>query len=280
MTIGIMSAMREEIDSLLAEMKDVAMVEVGMRTYHRGTLWGTPVVLVFSRWGKVAAATTATYLIDHFGVNRLVFTGVAGGTDGSLGVGDVVVAAKLYQHDMDARPLFPRHEVPLLGVTAFATDAVLRRAALAAAGRFVNSQLPYRIDPELLREFGIVRPRVVEGDVASGDRFFASPGDRDELKKDLPDVVCVEMEGAAVAQVCHEYGVPFVVIRTISDSADESASVEFARFVKQVASRYSHGIVKDLLARLSDRRTGLGAWAMPRIRVAGPRLRSLSEVEP
>src|SRR5438309_652032 len=111
MTIGIMSAMREEIDSLLAEMTDVEVVEAGMRTYHRGRLWGAPAVLVFSRWGKVAAATTTTYLIEHFGVDRILFTGVAGGIDDALHVGDVVVASRLYQHDMDARPLRERFEI-------------------------------------------------------------------------------------------------------------------------------------------------------------------------
>jgi adenosylhomocysteine nucleosidase len=248
MTIGIMSAMREEMASLLEEMEDTQVIRAGMRTYHRGTLWGTPVVLVFSRWGKVAAATTATYLIEHFGVTHIVFTGVAGAADTALNVGDVVVAGKLYQHDLDASPLFPRHEVPLLGVSGFPTDLGLRRAALAASETFLRYELTARVAPELLQEFGIVRPRVVVGDVASGDQFIASRADRDRLKKDLPKVACVEMEGAAVAQVCHEYAVPFVIIRTVSDSADEAATMDFPRFVRHVASAYSHGIVRQLLA--------------------------------
>jgi adenosylhomocysteine nucleosidase len=247
MTIGIMSAMREEIEGLLAEMEDVQVVRAGMRTYHQGTLWGTPVVLVFSRWGKVAAATTATYLIERFGVTRIIFTGVAGGADEALRVGDVVVAGNLYQHDMNASPLFPPHEVPLLGVSGFPTDPDLRRAAVAATETFLRHELSSRVAPALLREFGVTRPRVVVGDVASGDRFIARRADRDRLRKDLPAVACVEMEGAAVAQVCHEYAVPFAVIRTISDAADEGATTDFPRFVRQVASAYSHGILKNLL---------------------------------
>ena len=101
--------------------------------------------------------------------------------------------------------------------------------------------------PELLRKFGITRPRAVVGQVASGDRFFASRADRDQLKKDLPLVACVEMEGAAVAQFCHEYAVRFVVIRTISDAADEGAQTDFPRFVRHVASAYAHGILKNLV---------------------------------
>jgi len=247
MTIGIMSAMREEIEGLLEELEDAQVIRAGKRTYHQGTLWGTPVVLVFSRWGKVAAATTATYLIEHFGVTRIIFTGVAGAADEALQVGDVVVAGDLYQHDMNASPLFPRHEVPLLGVSGFATDPGLRRDALAATESFLCEELTTRVASELLREFGITRPRVVVGQVASGDRFFSSRADRDQLKKDFPLVACVEMEGAAVAQVCHEYAVPFVVIRTISDSADEGARTDFPRFVRHVASAYAHGILENLV---------------------------------
>jgi adenosylhomocysteine nucleosidase len=160
----------------------------------------------------------------------------------------VVVAGKLYQHDLDASPLFPRHEVPLLGVSGFPTDPGLRRAALAASESFLRDELTAQVAPELLQEFGIVQPRVVVGDVASGDRFIASRADRDQLKKDLPAVACVEMEGAAVAQVCHEHAVPFVVIRTVSDSADEGATMDFPRFIRHVASTYSRGIVRQLLA--------------------------------
>ena len=118
MTIGIMSAMREEIVSLVVELGTAdEAIHTGMRTYHRGLLWGMPVVLVYSRIGKVAAASTATHLIAQFGVDEVIFTGVAGAVDPALNIGDIVVAAKLYQHDMDASPLFSQHEIPLLDMT-------------------------------------------------------------------------------------------------------------------------------------------------------------------
>src|SRR5262245_56128979 len=123
MPIGILAAMQEEIDTLLKALPaDSKVIDDGRRTYHLGHLWGTPVVVVFSRWGKVAAATTATHLIADFSVAEILFTGVAGAAQPGLNVGDVVVGARLWQHDMDARPLFPRHEIPLLGRTSFATD--------------------------------------------------------------------------------------------------------------------------------------------------------------
>jgi len=118
-----MAAMQEEIDRLLRELPAGSeVVNDGRRTYHSGHLWGTPVVIVFSRWGKVAAATTATDLISDFCVTEILFTGVAGAAQPGLKVGDIVVGARLWQHDMDARPLFPRHEIPLLGRSSFASD--------------------------------------------------------------------------------------------------------------------------------------------------------------
>jgi adenosylhomocysteine nucleosidase len=246
--IGIMSAMPEEITSLVEEMGSPTWtVQAGMRTYHRGVLWGTPAILVFSRWGKVAAATTATYLIEHFGVDRILFTGVAGAADRSLHVGDVVVADRLYQHDLDARPLYARHEVPLLGVDSFETDPKLRREVLAASVKFLAEDLHGVVSLDTRREFDISQPRVVRGAIASGDRFIAKGSDLRQLRQDLPAIACVEMEGAAVAQVGHEYGVPLAVICTISDAADESAPVAFPSFVRKVASAYSHGIVKNVL---------------------------------
>ncbi len=251
MTIEIMSAMREEIVSLVIELgtADEAL-HTGMRTYHRGKLWGIPVVMVFSRWGKVAASSTVTHLIAQFGVDEIVFTGVAGAVDPNLNVGDVVIAGKLYQHDMDARPLLMRHEIPLLDMTTLETHPRHRQIALEAAEHFLTRDLRTYVSDDLLVEFHIDNPKVVAEDIASGDKFFAKEEDLEELRKRLPTVACVEMEGAAVAQVCHEHGIPFLVIRTISDSANEAAPIDFPRFTERVASAYSHGILRNFLKRL------------------------------
>ena len=242
--IGILGAMPEEVAHLVEALGATRRTqERGGRAYHRGELFGHDVVMVFSRWGKVAAAATATHLLLEYGVRELVFTGVAGGADPSLRVGDVVVASGLVQHDMDASPLFPRHEVPLLGVTRFAVPQALQHRALEAARAYLAS-------PEArVPEFGVTHPRAVAGEVASGDKFFARAEELAALRARLPDVACVEMEGAAVAQVAYEYGVPLTVIRTLSDAADEAAPVDFLRFVQAVASRTSHGIVRALLER-------------------------------
>ena len=247
MPIGIMAAMQEEIDTLLRELPAHSDVSDGQRTYHSGDLWGTPVVAVFSRWGKVAAATTATHLISDFGVAEILFSGVAGAAQSGLNVGDVVVGARLWQHDMDARPLVPRHEIPLLDRSSFASDEKRRDQLLQAAAAFLRDDLPTAAAEATRAAFHIQSPRAVEGDIASGDKFFADRVDLADLLLRLPTIAAVDMESAAVAQVCHEYGVPFTVVRTISDADDESAAHEFPRVLMQVASAYSHGILKRLL---------------------------------
>ncbi|HVZ41859.1 MAG TPA: 5'-methylthioadenosine/adenosylhomocysteine nucleosidase [Candidatus Kapabacteria bacterium] len=245
--IGIMGAMTEEISALVDAMEPGGRsVRAGLRDYHVGRLWGHDVAVVFSRWGKVAAATTATHLIAEFGAASILFTGVAGAANPGLRIGDIVVAGDVYQHDMDARPIFPRHEIPLLGITAIETDAVLRERLLVAAQRFIAEQLTADVRPDAVQRFNLARPAVVIGGVASGDKFFASSDDIVKLHARLP-VECVEMEGAAVAQVCYEHGVPFAMVRTISDTADETAHIDFMAFVKEVASVYSRGILRMML---------------------------------
>lgn len=242
--IGVLGAMPEEVALLVEALGATRRTQArGGRAYHRGQLFGHDAVVVFSRWGKVAAAATATHLLVEYGVRELLFTGVAGGADPSLRVGDVVVASSLVQHDMDASPLFARHEIPLLGVTRFEVPQALQQRALEAARAYLagaEAQAP---------ELGVRSPRAVAGAVASGDKFFARADELGALRARLPGVACVEMEGAAVAQVAYEYGVPLTVIRTLSDAADEAAPVDFLRFVQAVASRTSHGIVRALLER-------------------------------
>ncbi|OFZ21261.1 MAG: 5'-methylthioadenosine/S-adenosylhomocysteine nucleosidase [Bdellovibrionales bacterium GWB1_55_8] len=235
--IGIMGAMPEEIAGMAADFTQgsTLRIERGQRVYDRGIMSDRDVVLVYTRCGKVAAATTAAHLIIEFGVTEILFTGVAGAADPALRVGDVVIGSAYYQHDMDARPLFARHEIPLLGTDRFLADPVRVKTAMQASTRFLAS-----------REGS--NSRVVAGAIASGDKFFACRSELDELRSRIPEVACVEMEGAAVAQVCHEYGIPLTVIRTISDSADEQSPVDFATFIQEVASAYSRGIVRELLS--------------------------------
>jgi adenosylhomocysteine nucleosidase len=228
-TIAIVSAMREELAAVLALMPDEQRQRAAGREFWTGHLHGQPVIAVLSRIGKVAAATTATVLIERFEVRQIVFTGVAGGLAPGVEVGHVVVADSFLQHDLDASPIFPRYEVPLYGTAQFPTDAQLT-ARLAAAAQ---AALPQAV--------------LHRGLVVSGDRFVATTAESRALQSALPAALAVEMEGAAIAQVCHDYGVPFAAVRTISDRADDEAHGDFLRFIREVASRHSAAIVEALL---------------------------------
>ncbi len=230
--------MYQELNEVLQTLPDEQRQQAASRDFWVGHWHGHEVVAVLSRIGKVAAATTATALIERFGVDAIVFTGVAGGLADGVQVGDVVLANAFLQHDMDASPLFPRHEVPLYGAHQFATDPALTARLLAAATQVVADPAG-TLGAAVAREFALTQPRVHEGLVISGDRFVATSAESHALCQRLPDALAVEMEGAAVAQVCHDYGVPLAALRTISDRADDSAHVDFTRFIDAVASRYS-----------------------------------------
>ncbi|MDB5859161.1 MAG: 5-methylthioadenosine/S-adenosylhomocysteine nucleosidase [Ramlibacter sp.] len=221
--------MHQELAAVLALLPDERKQLVAGREFWVGHLHGQEVVAVLSRIGKVAAATTATVLLERFKVDRIVFTGVAGGLAPGVNRGDVVVADDFLQHDLDASPIFPRYEVPLYGVDRFATDPDLTGQLAAAAARALPGTHVHR------------------GLVLSGDRFVSSSSESRALQAALPQALAVEMEGAAFAQVCHDYGVPFAAVRTVSDRADDDAHGDFLQFIEQVASRHSAAIVEAFL---------------------------------
>lgn len=241
--IAILSALAEEQAGLVECMTRVECVEHAGRTFWLGLLDGQEVVLTLSRIGKVAAALTATALIAKWGVQRMVFTGVAGGTGPGVAVGDVVVGSHYLQHDMDASPLFPRYEIPLTGQSLFPANPLLLEAACAAV---CEVQLDLR--------GGRYRADLHCGLIASGDRFVSASSEVHALLAAAAasgfHPLAVEMEGAAVAQVCADYQVPFVAIRTISDRADDAAHTDFPQFVRETASVYALAIVRKMLRSL------------------------------
>jgi adenosylhomocysteine nucleosidase len=244
--IGIMAALHQELAAVLGAMPGQESQRVAGRDFRIGRWHGHEVVLVLSRIGKVAAATTATALLERFGVGRIVFTGAAGGLGRGVRVGDVVVADSFVQHDLDASPLFPRFEVPLYGTARLGTDAALS-SGLAGAARAVLGQPAAALGADAVAEFALHTPRVHTGLIVSGDRFVATSAESAALHQALPQALAVEMEGAAVAQVCHDYGIPFAALRTISDRADDAAHVDFTRFIDTIASRYSAAILERYL---------------------------------
>lgn len=245
MTTAILSALPEEQAGLLQQLQHARRHVHGGRVFWQGLLSDRPVVLALSGMGKVAAATTATVLIERFACARVLFTGVAGGLGQQVRVGDVVVARQYLQHDMDASPLCPRWELPGYGRADVACDPALSILLLQAAQDFlvVTSQ---ENQPD-----SAAAAQAHHGLVVSGDRFIATAQASNTLRRELQEaghtVLAVEMEGAAVAQVCADYQVPFAAMRTISDRADDDAHVDFTRFIETVASRYAEHIVQRWL---------------------------------
>lgn len=228
--IGIVGAMDEELTLLLEALEETQVRRVGGFTLYLGTLVGRRVVLAQCGVGKVNAAALAQLLVLE-GVSQLIFTGVAGGVGLGLRVGDIVISTDAVQHDLDVTALgYALGEVPGDGLAWPADDALRARALAAAAGELE----------------GI---KVVAGRIASGDQFIASPEKVNWLRETF-GAACAEMEGAAVAQVCHKAGVPFVIIRSLSDSADGGAEADFRSFTP-LAARRAKTVVLRMLRDLS-----------------------------
>jgi adenosylhomocysteine nucleosidase len=230
--VGILAALEQELEAVVGDFDVRSTERIVSRTFHRGVLHGHEAVAVVSGIGKTAVATTTTLLIQHFGARAILLIGVAGRVSEELSVGDVVVATHLVHHDLDASPIFPRYHVPTLGVARLATDELVSTLASAAARDFIAA------DGQ--------RAKVAEGLVLSGDQFLG-PAQIGDLRGRFPDGLAVEMEGAAVAQVCIEAGTPYAVVRSISDDGD---AVGFELFLNRESGRYARGIVSRLLAAL------------------------------
>ena len=244
--IGILGAMAQEIDEVKALLSDKTVVKLANREFVVGKINGIGCVVAFSKWGKVAATITATLLIQEFGVTDLFFIGTAGALADDLKVGDIVISKRLVQHDLDARPIISRFELPLLNRIYVNSDPELTELAGKAVTNLLNKGVENMVGEAAVREFNLA-PTLRFGDIASGDQFINSNEKRQEILSLLPDVQCVEMEGAAVAQVCLEFGIPFTVIRTISDTADHNARVDFGKFIVEVANAYSRAIVCEIM---------------------------------
>ena len=243
--IGIISAMQEEMQALLNKLENVSTTKKGMRTYYSGTLFSKKVVLVFSRWGKVASAVTTTQLINDYDLSEIIFTGVAGGISENLKIGDVVIGSKMFQHDLDARPFYNQFEIPILKLPYIKTQK--SNKLIKATEKFLINYYNF-INTTEANAFNINKPKLVLGDIASGDQFISSLEKIRMLNSSLPSACCVEMEGAAIAQVCYEYQLPFSIIRIISDNANDNANIDFVRFSDAIASNYALGILKNYFA--------------------------------
>lgn len=229
--IGIIGAMDEEVESLAAMMEDVVSEEIAAMTFKKGRLKGKDVVIVRSGIGKVNAAVCTQILVDKYNVSAVINTGVAGSLKNEINIGDIVISSDAIQHDMDATGFgYAPGVIPRMETSTFVADEKLIEAAKAS----LLKTLP---------QLGVFVGRVV-----SGDQFIT---DKD-TKKRLVDnfaAYCTEMEGAAIAQAAYLNQVPFLIIRAISDKADDSASMDYGEFERH-AIENSVVLMADLVQRL------------------------------
>ncbi len=236
--------MPQEAASILNKIENQEVVQIGNRQFVKGIFEKTRVIFTVAGVGKVSAAATATLLHSQFGVKEIVFTGVAGG-GGKTVIGDIVVGSSYLQHDLDLRPVFPQFHILSLNTQLVHANADLVFRMTAAANRFFKQGISF---PSL----GIFNPKVHTGVIVSGDQFIGNSDHHKKIADSTKELLAdgfhaIEMEGAAVAQVCKELGVPFVVVRSISDKADHNAAVKFEDFLSQVAGQYSLGILTEYL---------------------------------
>jgi len=230
MKIAIMGAMAEEIEPLLSQVSDIRKTEYAANTYYEANYRGKEVVIAYSKIGKVFASLTATILIEKFGCDRLLFSGVAGAIDPDLDIGDLVIADGLCQHDLDITAFGHPHGFVPEGDICIPTDPYLRNVA-----------------KEVASKKGI---KLKEGIIATGDQFVANIEKKNWIAK-IFDAHALEMEGASVAVVCNALNIPFFILRAISDSADMDAGFDFDKFLEGSA-KVSADFILEMVDVIED----------------------------
>lgn len=229
MKIGIIGAMEEEIFELKTSMINIEEKKINNLSFFCGKLCGKDVVLVESGIGKVNAAISTTLLIEKFQVEKIIFTGVAGAVNEKINVTDIVIGTELLESDMDvtASGNYKLGEIPRMKNSNFKPDPYLFTIAENVAVKLFGEE------------------KIHKGRIISRDEFVASSERVKELREKF-SAECVEMEGAAVAHVCEVLNIPFIILRSISDKADNEAGISFDNFVK-IAARNSKLVVEGIL---------------------------------
>ena len=230
MKIGIIGAMNEEIAILKEKISDLKSTTIAGCEFHQGTLYGQHVILTLSGIGKVAASVATTLLLDKFKPDHIINTGSAGGFDKQLNVGDVVISNEVRFHDVD--------------LTAFGYE-IGQMAQLPAA---------FKADPMLIdlaqKSIQSLNDlKVIQGLICTGDIFMADPKKADIARQNFPNMAACEMEAAAIAQVCYQFKVPFVIIRSLSDIAGKKSELSFDKFLP-IAAKNSSMLIEEMLKRI------------------------------
>ncbi|MDA9556794.1 5'-methylthioadenosine/S-adenosylhomocysteine nucleosidase [Vibrio sp.] len=231
MTIGIIGAMPQEVALLKEAMTNRTEESLGGCHFYSGQINGANVVLLQSGIGKVAAAIGTTLMIEKFNPSAIINTGSAGGFDPSLNLGDVVISSEVRHHDAD--------------VTAFGYEM----------GQMAGQPAAFTADYNLIEHTKkalseMPNTHAVQGLICTGDTFVCTPERQQYIRTHFPTVVSVEMEASAIAQTCHQFNVPFVVVRAISDVADKESPMSFDEFLP-LAAKSSSKMVLTMLNNMA-----------------------------
>ena len=231
--IGIIGAMEEEVTALREKLADGKMLRKASMDFYSGTFNGVEAVVVRSGIGKVNAGICTQILADIYGVDAVINTGIAGSLKAEINIGDIVISTDALQHDMDATGFgYEPGVIPRMEISCFQADAELVEKARAACEESVP---------------GI---QVFTGRVVSGDQFISDKKVKARIIGQFGGM-CTEMEGAAIAQAAWLNQIPFVIIRAVSDKADDSATVDYPTFERQ-AIAHSVALVENFVGRLRD----------------------------
>ena len=210
--LGIIGAMEVEVKELREMMENPQAQTVAGMTFYQGTIKGNEVVVVRSGIGKVNAGICSQILVDRYNVEGIINTGIAGSLKNEINIGDIVLATVAVQHDVDATGFgYPLGEIPQMGIKEFPADEKLRTLA---------EECSRKANPDI---------QVFCGRVASGDQFISSKEKKNWIRANF-DAYCTEMEGAAIAQAAYLNNIPYLVVRAISDKADDSANMDYSEF--------------------------------------------------
>lgn len=230
--LGIIGAMDEEVAKLKEQMTEVQVRKKANMEFVQGVMEGKQVVVVRSGIGKVNAGICAQILVDDYRVDGIINTGIAGSLRAEINIGDIVISTDAVQHDMDAVAFgYPLGQIPRMDVFSFEADKELAKLA---------EDCCHRVIPQV---------GIFHGRVASGDAFIASHERKTKIVNEF-DAFCCEMEGAAIAQAAYLNGIPFLIIRAISDKADDSASMDYPAF-EAMAIQNSVKLIKEMVVHVS-----------------------------
>ena len=230
-TIGIIGAMEDEIRQLRDKLEAPEVKRKASMDFYRGTLYGKQVVVVRSGIGKVNAAVCTQILVDDYQVEAVINTGIAGSLRAEINIGDIVLATDTLQHDMDATEFgYPKGQIPQMDILAFPAERELTRLA---------EEVCRRVNPDI---------QVFCGRIVSGDQFVADSRVKERITQEFAGY-CTEMEGAAIGQTAWLNGIPFLIVRAISDKADDSAHVDYPTFEREAIEhevRLTENLLKSL----------------------------------